>query len=63
MRPLFIVGQMRPDSLCHRHDERPIIHAQPVAATDKLSVAVPGEWAVRFGAKVGLLKVGHITQL
>jgi hypothetical protein len=59
MRPLFIVGQMRPDSLCHHQNKRPIIHVQPVTAPNKLIVGVAREWAIGFAAKIGLIEARH----
>ena len=59
-RPLFIVGQMRPDSLRHHQHKRPIIHVQPITAPSKqLIVGVAREWAIGFAAKIGLIKTGH----
>jgi hypothetical protein len=63
MRSLFIVCQMRADSLCHHQNHRPIIHVQPVAATNKLIVAIARERTVGLTAKVGLIKSGHERQL
>jgi hypothetical protein len=47
MRPLLIVGQMRPDALCHHHNKRPIIHVQPITAPNKLIVGVACEKGYR----------------
>jgi hypothetical protein len=44
---LLIVGQMRPDALCHHHNERPIIHVQPITAPNKLIVGVACESGYR----------------
>ena len=59
MRSLFIVSQIRPDSLRHHHDEAPVIQIQPVTAANKLIVAIARERAIRLTAKVGLIKAGH----
>ena len=48
MRPLFIVGQMRPDFLRHHQNKRPIIHVQPITAPNKFVVTV----RVRTGYRV-----------
>jgi hypothetical protein len=59
MRSLLIVGQMRPDTLRHHQDETAIIHVQPITARNKLIVGVAREWAIGFGAKIGLIEAGH----
>jgi hypothetical protein len=56
MRPLFVVGQMRPNPLRHHHDERPIIHIQPITSPNKFIVGVACERAIGLNAEVGLIK-------
>jgi hypothetical protein len=48
MRPLLIVGQMRSDALRHHQDKRLVIHVQPIAAPDKLTVGITSERAIGF---------------
>jgi hypothetical protein len=52
MRSLFIVGQIRPDSLGHHQNQRPIIHVKPITTAHKLIVGVACERAIGFAAKV-----------
>jgi hypothetical protein len=63
MRSLFVVCQMRSNSIRHYHYEAPIIHVQPIASTNKLVLGVPREWAIGFRAKIGFVKSGHERQL
>ena len=58
MRSLFIVGQMRPDSLRHRHDEAAVIHIQPITTPNKFIVGVSSERAVGLRTKVRFVKAG-----
>jgi hypothetical protein len=34
MRPFFVVGHMRTNSIRHHHNEAAIIHVQPIAPTN-----------------------------
>jgi hypothetical protein len=48
MCPLFLIREVRTDSVGHDQNESPIIHIQPVGTTDKLIVAVSDERAVNI---------------
>ena len=61
VHPFFIVRQMRPDALRHYHDERPIIHIQPITAPNKLIVRIACERAIGLTAEVGLIKARHVS--
>ena len=61
MCSLFIIGQMRANSLRHHQNQRPIIHVELITATDKFIVGVAGERAIGLTAKVGLIKAAHAS--
>ena len=60
-RDLFspIPCMMRPNSLRHHQNKRPIIHVQPIAAPNELIVGIAREWAVGFATKISLIETGH----
>jgi hypothetical protein len=57
------IGQARADTLRHQHDERPIIHVEPVGATDQLIVAVVDERAVNIIGQIGVVETRHLISL
>jgi hypothetical protein len=59
MRSLFVVWQMRPDPVRHRHYEAAIIHVQPITSTNKFVRGIPRKRAIGLGAKVGFAKSWH----
>jgi hypothetical protein len=63
MSALFIVGQMRANSIRHDHHEAAIIHVQPIASPNKLILSIPRERAIGFRTKIGFVKSGHEQQL
>jgi hypothetical protein len=42
----FLVRQVRADPVGHDHNERAIIHIQPVGTADELIIPISYEWAV-----------------
>ena len=58
MRPFFVVCKVITNPLRHCKDETAIIHVQPEAATDKLTVGVACERAIGLTSKVGFVKSG-----
>ncbi len=63
MCPLLVVSEVRPNPLRHDHDERPIIHVRPIAASNQLIVGVASERAIGVATKIGLVKTGHRAQI
>ena len=59
MRPFFVIRQVFANAVDHHHNERAVIHIQPVGTADELIGAVSREWAVNIVAKVGLVKPRH----
>jgi hypothetical protein len=53
VRPLLLVRQVRANALGHDHDERPVVHIQPVRAADELIGAVSDERAIDFWVRSG----------
>jgi hypothetical protein len=63
VRSLFIVGQMRANSLGHNQHKGSIIHVQPITATDKFIVGVARERAIGFTTEIRLIKARHASPL
>ena len=51
MRSFLVIGQVRTDAVDHHHNERAIIHVQPVGAADELIGTVPHEGAIRIAGE------------
>ncbi|MFZ1091867.1 MAG: hypothetical protein WAN75_22030 [Xanthobacteraceae bacterium] len=49
MCSLFIVGQVCAYTPRHHHNERVVIHVQPIRAPDKLVIRISNEWAIDIG--------------
>jgi hypothetical protein len=43
----------------HHHNERVVIHVQPIRAPDKLVIGVLNEWAINIDRQVGLVESWH----
>jgi len=49
VRSLLVVRQVCAYTPRHHHNERVVIHVQPIRAPDELVIAVSNEWAVKVG--------------
>ena len=54
---------MPANSIRHDHHEAAIIHVQPIASPNKLTLSIPRERAIGFRTKIGFVKSGHEQQL
>jgi hypothetical protein len=63
MGSLLVIRQVRPDAPGHHHDERAVIHVQPVRTADELVVGVANEGAVKTDGQVGFMESGHRIHL
>ena len=59
MRSFLVIRQPCSDAVGHHHNERAIIHIQPIGTAHQFIVAVSHEWAVNVLAQIGLVKSGH----
>jgi hypothetical protein len=59
MGSLLVVGQVCADAVDHHHDQRAIIHIQPIGATDKLICGVANEWIIKIDGEVRLIETCH----
>ena len=48
-----------PIPLVYHHNERVVIHVQPIRATDKLVIRISNEWAIKIDRQVGLIEPSH----
>ncbi|MFZ2143198.1 MAG: hypothetical protein WAV78_40715 [Xanthobacteraceae bacterium] len=49
VRSLLVVCQVCAYTPRHHHNERVVIHVQPIRATDKLVIRISNEWAIDIG--------------
>ena len=59
VRSFFVIRQICSDPVGHHHNERAIIHVQPVGAADELIGAVSYEGAIRSAGEIGFVKACH----
>ena len=63
MGSLLVICQVRPDAPGHHHDERAVIHVQPVRAANELVVSVANEGAIKIDGQVRFMESGHRIHL
>ena len=59
MRALLVVRQVCTDAVDHHHDQRAIIHIEPIRTPDEFIVAVPNEWTVKVCREIRLKETHH----
>jgi len=63
MGSLLVIRQVRPDAPGHHHDERAVIHVQPVRAANELVVGVANEGTIKIDGQVRFMETGHRIHL
>ena len=63
MGSLLVIRQVRPDAPGHHHDERAVVHVQPVRAANELVVGVADEGTIKIDGQVGFMESGHRIHL